>query len=363
MKTHPCRGALLTAALPGVLAGCASLSSEPVSPDGGDGKEGLVYHLPRRDIVVTVIVDANGAATDIAIDAGAAYADPAQAYLLRLNRSAIGNSKVDIGISADGLLTKADASTTPRLLEALQFVAEEAAKLKSQRAPANAGANPCANAGSHRFRLPLLSHREEKNPPAELKPYQFAGQAFSTTVCGGTLAVTVRELAPLAPVAAAQSAQPPDPGAAARTGVYYRQSRPFLVTVAPMDGFGFHAVQVVASPTRSPTRFLPYERTAFAQSTVTLGFSDGQPNAFVEDVEGEIPALLKLPAALLRAYFSAIGAVFDGFSKRDSAEAGALNNALQLELAKQKTSACLAAIKSDPKNKTLLDDLGCSAKP
>lgn len=343
------------------VSGCASLSSEPVSPDGGDGKEGLTYHLPRRDIVLTVVVDANGAATQIAIDAGSAYADLSQAYLLRLSRSAIGNSKVDIGVTADGLLTKADASTTPKLVEALQFVADEAAKIKSRRQAGSAAANPCANAGSHRFVLPLLRLQDDSTPaPApELAPFKFVNHAYSSDVCGGTLAVTVRELAPIAASAAGAA----DTSVAARPGVYYRQSRPFLVTVKPTGDFGFHAVQVVASPTRSPTRFLPYERTAFAQSTVALGFSDGQPNAFVEDVEGEIPALLKLPAAVLRAYFAAIGAVFDGFSKRDSAEAGALNNALQLELAKQKASACLAAIKNDPKNKTLLDDLGCSAKP
>lgn len=344
------------------VSGCASLSSEPVSPDGGDGKEGLTYHLPRRDIVLTVVVDANGAATQIAIDAGSAYADLSQAYLLRLSRSAIGNSKVDIGVTADGLLTKADASTTPKLVEALQFVADEAAKIKSLASPAAAPANPCASAGSHRFRLPLLSHRDDAAPPPELAHLRFVQHAFSAKLCGDALEVTVRELAPMvAPPPGAAS--DPSRTAAARPGVYYRQSRPFLVTVKPTGDFGFHAVQVVASPTRSPTRFLPYERTAFAQSTVALGFSDGQPNAFVEDVEGEIPALLKLPAAVLRAYFAAIGAVFDGFSKRDSAEAGALNNALQLELAKQKASACLAAIKNDPKNKTLLDDLGCSAKP
>jgi len=362
----------LVALAAALLAGCASLSSEPLLADAPAITQGLVYHLPRRDILVTVNVkdDAGTARVErVDIAPGSAYADTGSAYVLQLQRSLIGNSKIDLGVSVDGLLSKADASHTPKLLDALNAIAEEAGKVgtKALATPAP-GTNPCALAGAHAFRIPLRSHAEDAQIAAAkdpLDPYRFVNGEFTTPICGCAMKVVVRELAPvpagaLAAAAAAQVATVGPAGADAQAGVYYRQSRPFEVRVEPAAAFGLHATAIVLSPTRSPTRFLPYARTLFAQSSVTSGFVAGEPQSLVEDVEGEAVALLKLPAALLRAYFAAAGAVFEGFQARDASKGEAAAQDLKLQLVKQKVKSCLAVLAKAPVDTALLQSLGCN---
>lgn len=338
------------------VGGCASLTSQPLSkPESGapaSVEEGLVYHLPRNDVLVTVATGDDEVVESITIAPSPSYADRDSSFVLKFERNLIGDSVIDIGVSPDGLLTKSDASRTPKLVEALQAVVEKSkiAALAAPRTPATS----CKNKGAHQFLLPIPRWAEEKRP-GKVASNPSAGWSGTTEICGGELAVTVTELVPAtAPELEAQ------PAGEARHGVYYRQSRPFKVQVEPKGGFGLTVEQLVLSPSRSPLRFLPYERTLLAKGAVTLGFLDGQPQAFNQTVEGEIPALLTLPAAVLQAYFAAVGAVFNGFSARDKAEAGAAVSELQLEMARQKLAACMAAIRKDPKDSQLLQSLGCT---
>jgi hypothetical protein len=358
------------------VGGCASLTSQPLTePKAGDSakvEEGLVYHLPRNDVLVTVVTGDAGAVESITIAPSPSYADTRSSFVLNFERNLIGDSVIDIGVTPDGLLTKSDASRTPKLVEALAIVVEKS-KLLLQ-SPTLTPAAGCKNKGSHQFLLPIVTRAEEKahkealalekakpeSTPEALEKAQNNANldisdrgSYSTKICGKDLAVSVEELVP-APALAAQ------PVGEARPGVYYRQSRPFKVVVTPTGDFGLNAQQVVLSPSRSPLRFLPYERTVLAKGAVTLAFANGQPQAFVQTVEGEIPALLTLPAAVLQAYFAAVGAVFNGFSARDTAEAGAAVSELQLEMARQKLAACMAAIRKDPKDSQLLQSLGCT---
>ncbi len=55
-----------------------------------------------------------------------------------------------------------------------------------------------------------------------------------------------------------------------------------------------------------------------------------------------------------------MGAVFNGFSARDKAEAGAAVSEIQLEMAKHKLAACMAAIRKDPEDSQWLQSLGCT---
>ena len=61
---------------------------------------------------------------------------------------------------------------------------------------------------------------------------------------------------------------------------------------------------------------------------------------------------------MIEAYFSAVGSLFDSFSKADTMETTAINNQLSLELAKIKYAACIEAIKDD--DKELLRELQCN---
>ncbi|MBP6251365.1 MAG: hypothetical protein KA387_01350 [Rubrivivax sp.] len=339
------------------VGGCASLTSQPLTePKEGDAakvEEGLVYHLPRNDVLVTVVTGDARAVESITIAPGPSYADTHSSFVLMFERNLIGDSVIDIGVTADGLLTKSDASRTPKLVEALAVVVEKS-KFTMQSLPLGSETS-CRIKGSHQFLLPIPSGAEEKDPKKKPEFNFTLDRRYSTTICGNDIEVSVEELVPA--TAAALAVQPVGE---ARPGVYYRQSRPFKVVVKPTGDFGLNAQQVILSPSRSPLRFLPYERTVLAKGAVTLGFVNGQPQAFNQTVDGEVPALLTLPAAVLQAYFAAVGAVFNGFSARDKAEAGAAVSEIQLEMAKHKLAACMAAIRKDPEDSQWLQSLGCT---
>ncbi len=60
---------------------------------------------------------------------------------------------------------------------------------------------------------------------------------------------------------------------------------------------------------------------------------------------------------MLKAYFTAVGTVFDGFKNNDTSEAATLVQSLKLELIKKKYDTCIAAIKTG--NDELITELGC----
>lgn len=335
------------------VGACTSLSSTPLS-DATD--RGLVYQLPRNDAVVTVVTERHAEedmvfVKSISIAAGPAHADrDAGEYVLRFNRSLIGDSNIDIGVTPDGLLTKSNASATPKLVEALTTVAETATKVTAQVAALPASApvrtgkiNTCNLPGSHQFRVPISAATAAERAPA-------------TPICGGVLEATVSKLGSSSKVASVAADGWAD-------GVYYRQSEPFVVTVKPEKGgsFGFESAALVLSSSLANRRFLPFKGTLFGRNDARVGFVDGQPQSFVQTTDGELPALLKLPASLLQAYFAAVGALFNGFSARDKAEAGAIANDIQLELVKQKLTICMAAIQKNPSDAEYLKTLGCVA--
>ncbi|MCB1997919.1 MAG: hypothetical protein H6933_08705 [Burkholderiaceae bacterium] len=356
------RSLLLMSAL--ALSGCAGLTSRPLGAASTRPAEGIVYHLPRADIVITVTVEGAGKdakVTETTIAAGGAYADLRTEYLLNVERNHIGETVIDIGVTQDGLLNSANATSTPKIIEALQFVAEKSAAIGAAAATPDQKKNTCRTEGSHTFLVPVI--RDDEPADAGLKftlktdnEGKTKTASLTTKICGDALTVRVEDLVPASNLDLRAQAESSD-----RQGVYYRQSRPFRVTVTPInDGFGLHADQVILSPTRSPLRLLPYARSLFGRGEVALTFVQGQPQTFKQTVDGEIPGLLKLPAAILQAYFAAVGALFNGFSGRDAAEAKAIGSEIQLELAKQKLASCMAAAKKSPPDAALLQSLGCT---
>ncbi|MDG0857322.1 hypothetical protein EXH46_26480 [Pelomonas puraquae] len=314
------------------MTGCASISSEPAAK----ASEGLVYYLPKKDVLVTVVKETKGKAvtTSVTIASTAALPDTQQAYAINFNRNWVGKNAMNIGISPTGLLSTAKSTSTSGVADALKNLAESAGMLAGPGlAAAPLPPPPCAD-GTHTFLYTV-----EPGAKANACDLKVTIERIAAAVPAGT------------PTGAASS---PSLTGGSREGIYYRQEEAFKVTA---DGPGVKVTAIVLSPSLSPTRFLPMAKSFFGSATADFGFSDGMPTKFDQDADGELIALLKLPADVIGAYFGAVGKLFDSFKTRDTKEAEVLAASTKAELARKKYEACIEAIKS--KDDTLIAKLGC----
>lgn len=309
----------LLLALALVLQACASVTSD-LSSDKSLG-DGLTYYLPKKDILLTVVVGDKGVTT-VSIGTTAAYPDLTQPFVLRIERNALAKVASNIGIDTNGLLKSTKATATSGVSDALRNLAESVGSVKSFSF-LDSDVKPSCGAGTHSF---IYSSKDAKNLKA----------------CG--LDVSIARL-PLTEGAGAERSTDSTrasgkPASGAYAGIYYRQSEPYLVTVTGV----INTAAIVLSPSSAPLKSLPVARTLFASGEADIEFSEGVPTKFNQSLDGEAVALLKLPATVVAAYFSAIGSVFDSFKTRDSKQADELAASIKLELAKKKYDACIKAI-------------------
>jgi len=312
-----------------LLQGCAALTSSPSKDD--ELGEGLTYYLPRKDVQLTVVV-ASGAVSTVAIATTAAYPELTQPFVLRHGSNALGKTVNLIGVGANGLLKSSKATSTSGVSDAATSLGGLLGNAQAMRM-AQATTRAACGDGTHVFIYPV-SKNETQQP------------------CG--LSVTIARAPGSVPEgdnpAKRKQATPDDTHF---SGVYYRQAEPYLVTVKGT----INTEAIVYSPSQSPLKSLRIARTFFANGEADLTFDDGMPTQANQTTEGELVALLKLPANIIGAYFSAIGGLFDAFKTRDTKQADALGTSLQLELAKMKYEACLKAVQA--KDNDAIVKLGC----
>jgi hypothetical protein len=317
-EVHVKHAALVVTAF---LAGCSSIQSVP-EPTGQP--VGLYYYMPKRDFVVTITRDKATSTDQIAITESAAYPDLGKQYLLQYSRNPIGKNVMKVGVHENGLLSTLNAESQSGVTEALKGLATTLGTVSVLRQRAvtacDAGANVFLVPAESRDQFPLCD-------------------AYSITVERMTFADET-------PATTKVSTND-------NSGIYYRIARPYLVKVSGLKS----AEAVLFSPNDSPTRFLPVPRTFFANGKVDMAFTDGMPTKYDVDTDGELVAVFKLPAEVIRAYFSAVGAMFDSVKERDTKQAEQLQATLKLELAKQKYAACLAAITAH--DAATIASLGC----
>jgi uncharacterized membrane protein len=126
--------------------------------------------------------------------------------------------------------------------------------------------------------------------------------------------------------------------------LFYRQAEPYRVQVR--GGGRLNLAGIVLSPSNAQVRYLPIRRSFAASNTTDIVFTDGMPTSVAQDVDGEVVAIIKLPAVVVGSYFKAVGGVFDSFKTRDTNEAEVLAGAIKLDMAKKRHDACLVAIRS-----------------
>jgi hypothetical protein len=315
-----------------LLAGCSSVTS--IRQERAGSEDGLAYYMPKRDFLVTLTVSSEGKVTDASFAATDNYPDLSQPYMLTYSRNLVGKNSLDVSINEQGLLTTTTSITTSGMSDILKGLATTAGTLAGTKALPPDGEKPTAcKQGQYVFRVEARTQVKE--------------------ACDVRLGIKLLVGAGTPPKDTQPNFREAD---VQHAGLFYRQQRPYTLEVISTDD-SFRKAAILLSPSESPTRFLPMARTLFANNQAEFTFTAGVPTKYKQDADGELVALLKLPADVISAYFSAIGSIFDNFKSRDEKEVAALNASTKLELATVKYEACKAALKS--KDEEVLKKLGC----
>lgn len=305
------------------LASCSSIKTVE-GPSTGN-TDGLTYYMPKKDFIVTVTIK-DKKAEKIVLGSTASYPDLSKQYLLRHGGNAFGKNTLDVGVSESGLLSSTKSTTQSSVTDAFKNLATSLGQTKALGVKESETDTSCTTNGDHSF------------------VYKASG---TYVPCG--IKIDIKKQADDAGIPTHSKKEKSE-----YSGIFYRQNVPYLVTAS---SGGLNVASIVFSPSESKTHFLPVSRTFFSNNQADFGFVDGVPTKYKQETEGEAVALLKIPADIIGAYFSAIGSVFDAFKTNDTKEAAALAESLKLELTKKKYEACIAAIKENDDSK--IKELAC----
>lgn len=337
-------GAIAAIVAASSVSGCSSvLSRADEVRDLDRQREGLVYWLPKRDIVVTVTVKLNEAKqmeTEVAAAAGPMQPDyESRQFLIDYLRNPIGTNHLNIAVNPKGLIGKVTSETTVKLSEVLAELAKTSRALVAEPALCGLGTYQRFVAATH---------------------------GATGSVCNFQIKVCR-----LFPDAVRDTKDPEDFYSPwGRSGIYYRQELPYRVEVAPAgtplmvcpvaakdktpkDEARTKQSFLVFSPSESPTYFLPVRRTLFANNKADFDFSEGVPTKYDQSTDGELIGLLKLPADVIGAYFGAMGEIFK--YRKQSLESEQQLLAAQAKLAAEivKLQACKDAVNAGVKGEEL----------
>lgn len=304
----------------------ASMSSSKVHDSNPGELEGLMYFLPKKDIVVTVTI-AKEKPPVLEIATTPAYPDVEHDYYLSYNGSVVGKNKLSVVVSDNGLLNSATSTATSEIGITLEKLATAVAESTPIPAAEAEEAELCSEPGTYVDHFDAAEVIRAAGPCGSVVTIEKLG--FSNSLRG-----TV------------------DHGSDQGPGYHYRSQLPYRVTLIGRQGAANHqVVAVVLSPSESGVRFLPVEKTLFATNTATLEFNDGVPTKYEQEVSGEITAFLALPAEVIGAYFSAIGEILRRDKELLTAENELRAAELELSVANHKRELCLSAISSEDSKK------------
>ena len=328
-------GVWLFFACTGLLSGCASISSAGLTSDNKN--DGIVYYMPMKSFIVTVSVGDNEI-TSVVLSTTEAYADRSVAYVLRYGRSVINKVDMSIGVDTNGLLnTTSKATITSGVSDVVKGLGEFKGSRGVSAFAGKAVAASCAK-GTHVFIVVDEEDAARRDYCGLKLSITRIPTAATMTAARAAAASTGARMVDL-PTHRSPTVEVPTDDA---PGIYYRQAQPFLLRLAG----AINTEKVLTSPSGAPVLRMPVAKTFFANGEVEYEFKDGMPMKYRQSADGELAALIKLPAQFIQAYASAVGSLFDSFKTARENEAGAIAAQIELELAKQKGEACIAAIKA-----------------
>jgi hypothetical protein len=312
--------------------GCASVTSRVLKTDNPTA-DGLVYYMPRKDVIVTVTLAAATApavaAPTIKIETSTAYADNSRAFVANYRRNLIGKNQLTMVVNTQGLLESSKAQTTSNLAEIIKEMAGAAGTIGALTMdPASATATvTCPATASVVMRIPV-------DEGAGIGVHQFNSYPNCPIV------VEIKGVPKFDSVKANVRSTRSNPR---DSGFFYRQNRPYKVHVV----FGhWEADDLVQLPNDAPIQFLPVERSLFANNLSDLKFTDGMPTTYGQEVDGELLAVAKLPAEVIKAYFAAVGNVFSQKKSAVDNEQQYLASVMTLMQKQAATEACLVAMQA-----------------
>nr|WP_181718270.1 hypothetical protein [Psychrobacter sp.]QJS05078.1 hypothetical protein [Psychrobacter sp.] len=312
------------------LTSCSSITSlEAKKPND---IQGLSYYMPKKDIIVTVTME-SGNVTEVELGTTPSYPDLTKRYMLKHSKNMMGKNLLNVIVTENGLLTSVRSTMTSNVTDIFKNLATTYGSFTT----------PAQGVG-------MLPSRECNSDAKHIFIYKTVGEY---SPCG--LSVSIEK--------DARESENKDILISKNlknsySGIFYRQEEPYRVTIK--EGSTRAAINfssIVSSPSESQTLFLPISKSFFANNDADFIFTNGVPTQYKQDVDGEALAITNIPFEIITSAFTAIGSISDRSSTNYTKEATSLENAIKLEIVKQKYGACLEAIKT--KNRELVRELEC----
>lgn len=316
-----------------ILSGCASVSS--IKKPGSDMDGGLVYYLPKKDIIIKATVKTvNNSVKKISLESmtSDAYPDYSEQYVLKYQYNLFGDNSIDLGINEKGLLTTAKAKTVSRVNDALENLAKSAGSIA---AVAGLVPSACSEDGVYTF------------------IYDNAVQGGS--VCGLSLEITRIDAKSYNNIV---EINPTNNGSLSNDGeslygIFYRQLMPYKIIIKDQYSAKTHHENIVHIPSYSKTHFLPISKTFFSDNEIEFGFTDGMPTKYVQKTNSELVGLFKLPGSLIGGFFDGVTSGLEKLVGVKAKETDLAGKSSLLELARFKHEKCIAAL--DAQNEDLIN--------
>jgi hypothetical protein len=328
-------GAVATLMAGGLLvSACATVTSTQEAVDADthvvSASEGLPYYLPKRPILITVVVDKGDkpAPPSLTVAQGVMEPDMAHRFTLKYGQNAVGTNAIVVGINSKGLLQSANntiTSSTGQIATNLGAVLGAVSGMAVPAAPAPA--QPCVAGQTYNY----VYHTDG------------ALGAQPPIACGITLTIT-RDI-PTAKIPSAVNASLLPGAGKSKAGFFFRQEIAYKIEATDTAG-ALLGQWIAYSPDASDTFFYPISATLFANSHTNFTFTDGIPSNVDQTTDSEINGVLQIPANIISGYTTALGQVFSAFNTDRTDKVSAAVSKSKLEYCKATIAANSLAGKS-----------------
>lgn len=310
------------------MTGCSSLASR-WAPGSQPAPQGLVYYAPMQQLVLVLTVGDKGQRS-YAIEQTPLMPDLSQRFVAQYQRSQVTKNTLEIAVTTSGLLnTEQKGGATSQMSAILEQLAGVAAS-RTSRAPEHGADRTCGSAGVYRLIWdPALD---------DFKRFSWCG----LTITPSELAITQQD-----GTVSANLDNPFGKGVydySQLSGYYYRQALPIRLHVQDSTNGETSTSFPSYVSTLSPTHFLPIPKSLFADSSWSVTFANGVPTAFKPSTDSEILGAVKLPAAVVAAYSSALIAGWTREKNEATSEISYQAEYIKLVQQQMKFEACKAAV-------------------